>query len=137
MILYFPISRSGKLTPPTTARCAHEKEIVLTAVIGLESLLVEGSGDNNLRFWLRATKILSFFNDSALAIKDILLSAYNTRSKFVHGDSDSLDSALKKFDKTNNNQDRFVSLKNLLECLRVWERVTFAMSIYAQATLRD
>jgi Apea-like HEPN len=100
-------------------RKIDEKEIILNAVIGLESLLVEGSGDNNLRFWLRGTKILSFFNDSALAIKDILLSAYNTRSKFVHGDSDSLDSALKKFDKTNKNQDRFVSLKNLLECLRV------------------
>jgi Apea-like HEPN len=100
-------------------RWIEEEEIILNAVIGLESLLIDGTGDNTIRFWLRGTKIISFFKYSPLLIKDILSSAYNTRSKFVHGNSKELHSALKKFDSTNQNKDRLASLKNLLECLRV------------------
>ena len=100
-------------------RRIDEEEIILNAVIGLESLLIDENSENTVRFWLRGAKILSFFKYSPLAIKAILSSAYDARSNFVHGNSKQLYKTLKNFDNTNQNQDRFVSLTNLLECLRV------------------
>jgi hypothetical protein len=93
------------------------EERIMNAVIGLESLLLYESQENNLRFWLRGAKILSFLNYSPKRVKHLLKLAYNVRSSFVHGNTVELEKAMKKFNE--DRQEANSSLIDILDYLRI------------------
>jgi Apea-like HEPN len=102
------------------------EEKIMNAVIGLESLLLHEKQDNTLRFWLRGAKILGFLNKSPKIVKHVLKSAYDVRSKFVHGSAAELETAMKKFN--GENQDAISSLVVLLDYLRILIIATMFLS---------
>jgi Apea-like HEPN len=93
------------------------EEKIMNVVIGLESLLLYESQENNLRFWLRGAKILSFLNHSPKKVKRLLKLAYNVRSSFVHGNTVELEKSMKKFNE--DRQGLNSSLIDILDYLRV------------------
>lgn len=110
-------------------RRIEQEEKIMSAVIGLESILISESGENTLRLWLRGAKILGFFHESPMTIKKVLTSAYSVRSSFVHGDGKRFKKYSKKSDKDIQDEAKQnILLVNLLECLRVLIILTIFLS---------
>ena len=86
----------------------HERRIT-NIVIGLEALFSTDSIELKFKLSTRISKILSFFNNDPLVVKNIISLAYDVRSKFSHGEH--LDEKLKvKIEKECHSIDEFSML---------------------------
>ena len=92
------------------------EEKIMNTVIGLESLLLAENQEVSFRFWVRGAKILSLLNYPPLEVKNLLKTAYDIRSTFVHGDDLDLDKKLRKLNENQQATNSF--LIKLLDYLR-------------------
>ncbi len=76
------------------------------AVMAIEALLIKSEGDQKLRFALNSSKLLGLIGLDSKKVYDDMLTAYDVRSKYVHGDkmSNKTEKAIKKRFK---NKDEF------------------------------
>jgi len=64
----------------------HTNTSISYAVITMEALLIKTEGDQKLRFSLRVSKILELIGLDPKEVYENMQTAYDVRSKYVHGD---------------------------------------------------